>query len=332
MKSASPIYDRQVRPMQSGPILGQSAHIAKVKSAMLRATHDTLDAEGFTQIIAPVLTSLSGACGDPGTLIPVALPGRQSYLRQTCQLHLEPLMRELGRVYSVGHSFRAERHASDRHLTEFTLIEAEVAEFDLNALMELVEQLVCDMVDKATVSVGHHLAALGAKADDLRFDRPFARMTYDEAIIALQKQGFFIEWGEDLANTHELALTEIAGGPLFVTHYPVELRFFTMKVRRSDPRVAECFDLLLPGVGEVLGGSETEADPDLLERKLHSSRSVRQLVDLGTTIEDYNWYIEMHKEQNELAKPRSQQAGFGMGFERLVRYVCGLSSVAQAAV
>jgi asparaginyl-tRNA synthetase len=116
------------------------------------------------------------------------------------------------------------------------------------------------------------------------------------------------------------------GGPLFVTHYPAETRFFTMKVCRHDPRVVECCDLILPGVGEVMGASETEPDVSLLEARMNTSRSIRQIVDLGGDTGDYAWYLEMHRESS----PR--QAGFGIGFERLVRYVCGLESVQKAAV
>jgi asparaginyl-tRNA synthetase len=306
----------------------RSGHIARVGAAMLRAAHETLDQEGFTQVVAPTLTTLSGACGDPGTLIPVRVRGQEAYyLRQTSQLHLEPLMRELGAVYSVGKSFRAERHSSERHLLEFTLIEAEAAGWTLPRMMELMESLVVEMLQRAVMRAPGSLEALGVKPGKLgRVQTPFARMTYDEAIIALQRAGHFIEWGEDLTQRHEIALANMAGGPLFVTHYPVELRFFTMKVCRRDPRVVECCDLLMPGVGEVMGASETEADPALLQEKMVSSRAVKQIFDLGGSATSYEWYIEMHHQSS------AQQAGFGMGFERLVRYACGLESVRETVV
>lgn len=309
--------------MQSGASSwSRAAHVARIKAALLRVAHNTLGNEDFTQVIAPTITSLTGACGDPGTLIPITLNGQQSYLSQTSQLHLEPYMRELGRVYSIGRSFRAERHPDERHLTEFTLLEAEAVGLSLDDTMALMEQLVTGMVHQTIETSAQHLQALGVALDDLKeAQAPFTRMTYDEAIIALQHIGYFIEWGEDLNNSHELALTMMVGGPLFVTHYPVELRFFTMKVCRHDPRVVECCDLLLPGVGEVMGASETETDPHLLERKLYSSRSIKQKLDLGGSADDYAGYIAMHKSGS------TQQAGFGMGFERLVRYVCGLRSV-----
>ncbi|MEO8286983.1 MAG: amino acid--tRNA ligase-related protein [Chloroflexota bacterium] len=304
-----------------------AANVARVKASLLRAASDTLDAEGFTQVVAPLLTQLSGACGEPGTLIPVQVQGRQQYLRQTSQLHLEPLMRELGRVYSVGRSFRAERRSSDRHLTEFTLIEAEAAGWNLSQLMDLMERMVVNMLHHAAATAPAHLRSLGVDPGRmLALQAPFQRMTYDEAIIALQRAGHFIEWGEDLSNAHEIALADIAGGPLFVTHYPVETRFFTMKVCRHDPRVVECCDLILPGVGEVMGASETETDAALLETRMAASRGVRQIVDLGGSADDYAWYIEMHRESS------TQQAGFGLGFERLVRYVCGLPSIQQAVM
>lgn len=302
-----------------------TAHVARVKAALLRSAQDTLDSEGYTQVVAPLLTTLSGACGDPTSLISVDVRGRQAYLRQTSQLHLEPLMRELGKVYSMGRSFRAERRSDDRHLTEFTLLEAEAAGSTLTQMMSLMEGLVWRMLRYAGEFARTHLDALGVDAKRLRSVKaPFARMTYDEAIIALQKAGHFIEWGEDLSNRQELALTRMADGPLFVTHYPAELRFFTMKASRSDPRLVECCDLLLPGVGEVMGASETEVDPDLLERKMVSSRGVRQVLDLGGSADDYAWYIAMHRHDSGL------QAGFGMGFERLVRFACGLNSVSDA--
>jgi asparaginyl-tRNA synthetase len=304
----------------------RQAHVARVKAALLRAAQDTLDAEGYTQVVAPLLTSMSGACGDPGTLISVDVRGRQAYLRQTSQLYLEPLMRQLGKVYSISRSFRAERRTDERHLTEFTLIEGEAAGSSLPDMISLMERLVWRMLRHAAEFARPHLAELGAeRAISEAASLPFERMTYDDAIIALQKAGHFIEWGEDLSNTHELALTRLVDGPVFVTHYPVELRFFTMKSSRTDPRLVECCDLLLPGVGEIMGASETEVDPDLLERKLASSRGVRQALDLGGSAADYDWYIAMHREA------AGRQAGFGLGFERLVRFVCGLESVALAS-
>jgi asparaginyl-tRNA synthetase len=305
----------------------ESANIARVKASLLRAAHRSLDDAGFTQVVAPLLTELSGACGEPGTLIPVSVQGRRSYLRQTSQLHLEPLMRELGAVYSVGRSFRAERHSTARHLTEFTLIEAEAAGWTLPQLMELMERTVVEMMHHAAHTAPAQLRALGKDPGEmLGMQAPFKRMTYDQAVIELQRAGYFIEWGEDLSNSHEVALADMAGGPLFVTHYPAETRFFTMKVSRQDPRVVECCDLLLPGVGEVMGASETEPDASLLETRMNSSRGVRQIVDLGGDTSDYEWYIEMHRESGP------QQAGFGLGFERLVRYVCGLASIQQAVM
>lgn len=329
--NSSPLhYPRLSMPRPEGKALqaqSREAHIARVKAALLRGAHDTLDSSGFTQVVAPVLTSLSGACGDPTSLISVDVRGRQAYLSQTSQLYLEPLMRELGKVYSVSRSFRAERRADERHLTEFTLLEAEAAGLSLDEMMVLMEGLVVAMLRRAANGAGESLRALDV--DPLKLEKmaaPFPRMTYDEAIIALQKAGHFIEWGEDLSNRHELALTEIVGGPLFVTHYPCELRFFTMKASRRDPRIVECCDLLMPGVGEVMGASETESDPELLERRMASSRGVRQVLDRGGSAEDYAWYIEMHRHDS------GQQAGFGMGFERLVRYACGLKSVREAVV
>src|SRR5438067_31053 len=272
------------------------ASVARVKASLLRAAQDTLDAEGYTQVVAPLLTSMSGACGDPGTLIPVEVRGRRAYLRQTAQLHLEPLMRELGKVYSISRSFRAERRADERHLTEFSLIEAEAANSSLADTISLMERLVWRMLRHASEFAKPHLAELGVERAYVGGVRtPFSRMTYDDAIIALQKSGHFIEWGEDLSNAHELALTRLVEGPLFVTHYPAELRFFTMKNSRTDPRLVECCDLLLPGVGEVMGASETEVDPDLLERKLVSSKGVRQVLDLGGNAVDYAWYSAMHR-------------------------------------
>lgn len=305
------------------PGWSKAAHLAKVKAAMLRAAEDILDGEGFTQVVPSMLTTMCGACGDPGTLIPVEVAGRQAYLRQTSQLHLEPLMRELGKVYSISRSFRAERRIDERHLAEFTLIEGEAAGWDLERTMRLVERLVVNILHSAAASTREHLQALGATPARTATKAPFARMTYDEAIIALQKRGHFAEWGEDLTNRHEVALAEMVGGPLFVTHYPLGTRFFTMKVRRDDPRVVECCDLLMPGVGEVLGASETEHDPDLLQARLESSASVRQWLDLGGSTGDYAWYLEMHRQESV------QHAGFGLGFERLVRYACGLKSVSE---
>ena len=320
-----PYFPRGANQHRSLGEHSRAANVAIIKAGLLRAAQNSLDGDGFTQIVAPMLTSLSGACGDPTSLISVDVRGQRAYLGQTAQLHLEPMMRELGKVYSIGRSFRAERRADERHLTEFTLLEAEAAGFSLDEMMTLMERLVRSMVRHVSAAHGPLLAALRSDAAKLEpIESPFMRMTYDEAVIALQKSGRFIEWGEDLSNAHELALTSMVGGPLFVTHYPAELRFFTMKGSRSDPRLVECCDLLLPGVGEVMGASETETDPSLLEKKMLMSRGVRQVVDMGGSAEEYSWYIDMHREES------GQQAGFGMGFERFVRYVCGLKSVTEA--
>src|SRR5439155_22030715 len=128
----------------------RAAGVVRVKAALLRAVQDALDTAGFTQVVAPLLTTLSGACGDPGTLISVDIRGRQAYLRQTSQLHLEPLMSELGKVYSISRSFRAERRANERHLTEFTLLEAEAAGWSLEEMMSLMERLVTIMLQHAS--------------------------------------------------------------------------------------------------------------------------------------------------------------------------------------
>ncbi|MEO5951279.1 MAG: amino acid--tRNA ligase-related protein, partial [Chloroflexia bacterium] len=303
----------------------RAAHIARVKAALLRSAQNTLDAADFIQVVAPTLTSQSGACGEPGSLIPIQLGDKKAFLRQTAQLHLEPLMQELGAVYSVGRSFRAERKSDNRHLMEFTLIEAEAAGWSLEQLMQLMERMVAEMVARTVETSSGSLKALGADIDALAtVQSPFKRMTYDQAIIALQNAGYFIEWGEDLTNEHEVELANMAGGPLFVTHYPVETRFFTMKVCRHDPRVVECCDLLMPGVGEVMGASETESNVRMLETRLLQSKSVSQIRDLGGMTHDYEWYVSMRRDFT------GKQAGFGMGFERVVRYVCGLDSIAQA--
>ncbi|MDQ5826489.1 MAG: hypothetical protein M3441_20040 [Chloroflexota bacterium] len=327
METPHPAYSYFPSSVMSAapPTLSKAAHVARIKAAMLRAAQDTLDREGFTQVVPSMLTTKCGACGDPGTLLPVEVGGKQTYLRQTSQLHLEPLMRELGKVYSISRSFRAERRIDDRHLAEFTLVEGEAAGWNLERTMALMERLAVSMLRCAATTAGTHLAALGATTRaQSAAQGPYARMTYDEAIIALQKRGHFAEWGEDLTNRHEIALTDMVGGPLFVTHYPIGTRFFTMKVRRDDPRVVECCDLLMPGVGEVMGASETEHDPDLLQARLEASASVRQWLDLGGNTDDYAWYLDMHRRES------MQQAGFGLGFERLVRYACGLKSVAEA--
>ena len=303
----------------------RSAHVARVKAALLRAAQNTLDDAGFTQVVAPTFTHLSGACGEPGTLIPVQLGMEKAFLRQTAQLHLEPLMQELGAVYSVGRSFRAERRSDNRHLTEFTLIEAEAQAWSLERLMRFMERMLVEMIGRVVKTMPGSLEALGAKSEVLaRVQAPFKRLTYDQAIMSLQNAGYFIEWGEDLSNEHEIALANMYAGPLFVTHYPVETRFFTMKVCRQDPRVVECCDLLMPGIGEVMGASETETNVHTLETRMLQSKSVRQIIDLGGIANDYEWYIAMRRETN------TRQAGFGMGFERVVRYVCDLESISQA--
>jgi len=299
------------------------AALIRLRGTLLKAIRTFMESEDFVEVTTPTITSLTGACEDFSTLFPLEYFGNKAFLTQTAQLHLEPLVHSqaLRRVYSINHSYRAEPRADHRHLTEFVLVEPEIGFGNLQILLDTEERLVSYIVKMAIDRRREELALLGADIAMLKSIKPpFRRITYTQAVEQLNKMGIVTQWGDDLDRKREIAILEWTQFPTFITHYPLELKFFNMRQNREDERVVNAADLLLPGVGEVCGGAEREEEPVRLRERLMTSVAMKHLLEAGGSAADYEWYLQL-REQDSIP-----YAGFGMGFERLVQFITGSES------
>jgi asparaginyl-tRNA synthetase len=279
--------------------------------AFRRFFHD----EGFLLIDTPILTGSIGESA--GTLFEVPyFDLGTAYLAQTGQLYLEAACAAYGRVYNFGPTFRAEKSKTRRHLTEFWMLEAEVAYADSEDNMRLQERMVNAVV--AAVLAGHRndLAVLERDIAPLgKVTVPFDRLDYGEAVKVLQAKGSAIQWGDDLGGEDETILTKMHEKPVFVTNYPKKAKAFYMKENPDNPDTVLCSDLLAPeGYGEIIGGSQRE---DVLEKLLYRIREEK------LPEETYGWYLDLRKFGSV---PHS---GFGIGLERTLAWICGVQHIRE---
>ena len=234
--------------------------------------------------------------------------GRPGYLSQTAQLYLEALIFPHERVYAITPSFRAEKSRTPRHLTEYTHLEVELAWTDLDGTMEFLERMFERVLHDLADRCPSELTKLGRPPEELRaIHAPFARRTYEDAIEQLRKDGFPVSWGSDLGTAEERGLTLTETSPVFVTHFPRELKAFYMKRSESDARTVEAADLLAPeGYGEIVGASARETDLASLVERIQA---------IGANVEEYEWYLDLRRHGNV------PHAGFGVGIERVLRWV-----------
>lgn len=303
--------------------LPRMAALIRLRGTLLKSIRNFMESEDFVEVTTPTITSLTGACEDFSSLFSFDYFGNKAFLTQTAQLHLEPLIHSqaLRRVYSINHSYRAEPRADHRHLTEFVLVEPEIGFGNLQILLDFEERLVSHIVKTALETRYEELEQLGADIAMLETIKPsFRRITYTEAVEQLNKMGIATEWGDDLDRKREIAILEWTQFPTFITHYPLELKFFNMRQNREDGRVVNAADLLLPGVGEVCGGAEREEDPIRLRERLMNSTAMKHLLAAGGSAKDYEWYLQLREHDS------IPYAGFGMGFERLVQFITGSES------
>jgi asparaginyl-tRNA synthetase len=288
--------------------------IARIRHEVIQAIRDFFDARGFILVDTPIL---QGSIGESaGTLFATEyFDLGTAYLAQTGQLYVEAACAALGKVYCFGPTFRAEKSKTRRHLTEFWMVEPEVAFADTHDNMRLQEQFVSYLVTRVLERRRGELADLERDTKELEsVAPPFHRITYTDAVTKLQARGSSITWGKDLGAEDELRLTEGLDRPIFVMNYPKEAKAFYMKENPDDPRTVLCDDCLAPGLGEIIGGSQREDDHDkLLARIRHD----------GLPEEAYAWYLDLRKFGTFV------HSGFGLGVERTVQWITGVPHIRE---
>lgn len=293
----------------------RQAAILRVRHEVMRSAREFLDSRGFAEVDTPIFTP--AACEGTTTLFEVNYFDDKAYLTQSGQLYNEATIAALGKVYCFGPTFRAERSKTRRHLTEFWMLEPEMAFARLEDAMSLGEELVAYLVAKVLERRPRELETLGRDRSKLeQVVPPFPRITYDEAIELLHAKGSTIAWGSDFGAPDETLLSESFSKPVLITHYPSAVKAFYMQPEPSRPEVARCVDMLAPeGYGEIIGGGERIFDYDLLIERIRAH---------NLPPEAFQWYLDLRKYG---AVPH---AGFGLGIERTVTWICGIEHIREA--
>ncbi len=290
--------------------------ILRVRHTVVRAIRDFFDGRGFTLVDAPIFTP--AACEGTSTLFEVPyFDLGKAYLTQSGQLYMEAAAMALGKVYCFGPTFRAEKSKTRRHLTEFWMVEPEVAYMDLEGDMQLMEELVSHVVQTALARHERELAGLLERdVTKLRAVRaPFPRITYGEAVEIVHRAGHPMRWGDDIGGDEETIVAAAHDRPVMVHRYPAALKAFYFKRDPADPRVALGCDVLAPeGYGEIIGGGQREDDLATLEAAI-----ARHELPAAA----FEWYLDLRRYGSV------PHAGFGMGVERCVAWICGLHHVRE---
>ena len=286
----------------------QQHAILRVRHEIEQAIHDFFYQREFVRIDTPILTAAIGEGG--AGLFEVDYFDERAYLAQTGQLYGEAAAAAFGKIYCFGPTFRAEKSKTRRHLTEFWMVEPEVAWNDSDDNMRLQEDFISYIVERALERSRDELAILERDTTKLEsVVTPFPRLDYTDAIRTLQQKGHEIEWGADLGAPDETALAADFDRPVFVVNYPREAKAFYMKENPADPRTVLCDDLLAPeGYGEIIGGSQREDDHDRLLRRIRAE---------GLPEASYGWYLDLRRYGT------FPHSGFGLGLERTVAWITG---------
>ncbi len=296
--------------------------------AILRIRHEIqagvcefLDGDGFFRVDTPILTP----CAAEGTSTLFSTEYfdlGEAYLAQTGQLYVEAAMMSLRKVYCFGPTFRAEKSKTRRHLTEFWMVEPEVAFLDHDGNLELQERMLSHVVQRVLERRRPELEILGRDLEALeRVKPPFPRITYDEALELIREKAPedgsipHLEWGDDFGAPHEVLLSELFDRPVFIERYPAKIKAFYMQPDPERPEVALCADLLAPGFGEIIGGSQRIHDEALLRQRVEEH---------GLDPTDYRWYLDLRRFGSV---PHS---GFGLGIERTVLWITGIAHIREA--
>lgn len=298
----------------------RQAAILRVRAEIIKAARDFFDDRGFTLTDPPIITP--AACEGTTTLFPVDYFEDQAYLTQSGQLYVEATAMALGKVYSFGPTFRAEKSKTRRHLTEFWMVEPEVAYATIDDVMELAEGLISFIVKRCLERRRTDLQTIGRDISKLeKIEPPFPRISYDDAVKNLQEghaKGALetkFEWGGDLGSPDETYLSAQFDKPVMVHRYPAKVKAFYMEPDPQRPELALCVDVLAPeGYGEIIGGSQRMASHELLLQRIHEH---------GLPESAFKWYLDLRKFGSV------PHGGFGMGIERAVAWICGLEHVRE---
>jgi asparaginyl-tRNA synthetase len=289
--------------------------ILRVRHEVVRAIRDYLDAHGFTLVDTPIFTP--AACEGTTTLFETKyFDDEVVYLTQSGQLYNEATAMAFGKVYCFGPAFRAERSKTRRHLTEFWMVEPEMAYATLEDVKQVAEDLIVAVIGRVLENRRQELATLERDVSKLeRIEKPFPRISYDEAVKILREKGSSIEWGADFGGPDETLLGEAFDRPVMVDRFPASIKAFYFEPDPERPEVVLGVDILAPeGYGEIVGGGQRIHRLDLLLQRLEEHHLPREAFD---------WYIDLRKYGSV------PHAGFGMGIERLVAWICGVDHVRE---
>ena len=290
--------------------------ILRVRAELEQAIRDFFHSRRYTLIDSPILTP--AACEGTSTLFETEYFGDTAYLSQSGQLYLEPAAAAFGKVYCFGPTFRAEKSKTRRHLTEFWMVEPEVAWMRFDGLLDLIEEFMTEIVSRVLDRCSEDLERLERDVALLEpaTRRPYPRMDYADAIAALAERGHPAEFGDDFGGDEETVLASLHDRPVMVTRYPAHIKAFYMQPDPDDPARALAVDVLAPeGYGEIIGGSERIDSHELLERRI---------AEHGLPREAFEWYLDVRRYGS------FPHSGFGMGIERCTAWLCGIHHAREA--
>ncbi|WP_288300131.1 asparagine--tRNA ligase [uncultured Lactobacillus sp.] len=290
--------------------------IMQIRNTMFKATVDFFEKEGFIKFDAPIF--MHSAPEGTTQLFHVDYFDHDAYLSQSGQLYGEAGAMAFGKIFTFGPTFRAEESKGRRHMTEFWMMEPEMAWMHQDESLDLQERYLAYMVKQVLDKNQYELKILGRDPEKLRptTEGNFVRLPYDDAVKMLQEAGRDFKWGDDFGAPDEGYISEQYDRPVFIVNYPTSIKPFYMKKNPDNPKEYLCADVIAPeGYGEIFGGSEREGNYEVLKR---------QIIDAGLNLEDYQWYLDLRQFGGV---PHS---GFGMGFERTIAWVCHLDHIREA--
>ena len=290
--------------------------IMQIRNTMFKATVDFFEKEGFIKFDAPIF--MHSAPEGTTQLFHVDYFDHDAYLSQSGQLYGEAGAMAFGKIFTFGPTFRAEESKGRRHMTEFWMMEPEMAWMHQDESLDLQERYLAYMVKQVLDKNEYELKILGRDPEKLRptTEGNFVRLPYDDAVKMLQEAGRDFKWGDDFGAPDEGYISEQYDRPVFIVNYPTSIKPFYMKKNPDNPKEYLCADVIAPeGYGEIFGGSEREGNYEVLKR---------QIIDAGLNLEDYQWYLDLRKFGG------GPHSGFGMGFERTIDWVCHLDHIREA--